>query len=134
MAKLQLKVNPTFEGAVQIPLKDGTKADINFTFRHRGRVALVEFVERVRKSREELQPDPEKQEEESAEDRIDRAKRVIDFETKIVMEVAEGWNLEEPFNLDEVRYLLNEYFGAAGAIYDCYMEMSQRVATGNSAR
>ena len=94
MAKLTLVASPTFRAKVGIPVAGGESVPIEFIFRHRTRDALDEFI----KSRHD-KSDPES-----------------------FMEIVEGWELEDAFTRENVELLLQNYIGAALAVYRAYVE------------
>lgn len=90
---LKLKADPTFEAVVGIPVAGGDAVDVKFTFRHRTRTQLDEFV----KGRE--------------------GKQDIDS----VMDMVQGWDLADEFNRANVTELLENYGGASVAIFGAYV-------------
>lgn len=94
MAKLQLVAAPTFPATVQIPVAGGPSEPVVFTFKHRVRAALAEFQAGV----------------------ADRADR------DIVLDMASGWDLAEPFTPANVETLLDNRLGAGTAIYATYID------------
>lgn len=93
MAKLVLKANPTFVKKVGIPVAGGETADVTFTFRHRTKTGLQEFI----------------------------AERPDKSDAETVLDMAEGWDLEEEFNETNVTEMLENYAGSALAIYHAYI-------------
>jgi hypothetical protein len=94
MAKLTLKAAPTFKAKVGIPVPGSSPVAVEFTFKHRTKSELEEFV----KSR-------------AGVDDIDS-----------VMDMAEGWELAEAFDREAVAILLDNYAGAALALYIAYVD------------
>lgn len=94
MAKLQLQPNPTFRAKVGIPVAGGEPVEVEFTFKHRTRDALQQFID-----------DGEKIE---AEDRI--------------LAMVEGWELADPFTRENVRTLVQNYIAAPMAIFETYLD------------
>jgi hypothetical protein len=94
MAKLKLVANPTFAKKVGIPVAGGDAVDVEFTFRHRTKDELDEFVKT----------------------RADKT----DHET--FMEMVCGWELEDAFGAESVELLLQNYIGAALATYQVYID------------
>ena len=93
MAKLKLVANPTFQAKVGIPMAGGDSVDVLMTFKHRTKTALEEWV----KSRGG-KPD-----------------------TESFMDMVEGWDLDEPFNKENVDLLLEIYGGAGLATFQTYL-------------
>lgn len=100
--KLQLTANPTFKADVAIPIAGAQPAKVQFTFKHRNKDALKEFFDGMA-------------------DKDD---------TTLVMEMCSGWELEEPFDAENVTKLVTEYVGSAAAILETYISHS----TGNAHR
>jgi hypothetical protein len=94
MAKLTLKAPPTFCAKVGVPVPGGAPVPVEFTFRHRTKTELENFMS----SRE----------------------GVSDLDS--IMEMVEAWDLEEPFDRDGMAALLENYAGAALAIYVGYVD------------
>jgi Phage tail assembly chaperone len=94
MAKLKLVPAPTFCAKVGIPMAGGEAVQVEFTFKHRTRDALDEFI-RTRAERD-------------------------DIESFLAM--VEGWELEDEFNRENVILLLQNYIGAGLAVYRTYVE------------
>ena len=103
MAKLKLVANPTFTAKIGIPVAGGDPVDVVFTFRHRTKTQLDEFV-RTRADK----PDADS-----------------------VMEMASAWDLEDPFNRENVELLLENYIGAALAIFRGYVDQLVQAKLGN---
>jgi hypothetical protein len=99
MTKLALKANPTFTTKVSIPRAGEPPVDVGMTFKHRRKTELIEFQNTLDK-----RTDPES-----------------------FMEMVTAWDLEDPetsqptpFNTNTVTEFLEEYIGAAWAVYDKY--------------
>lgn len=103
MAKLKLIPSPTFKFTVEIPVAGARVAPVEFVFKHRTKDQLTAFMA----AREEKS----------------------DVET--VMEFAQGWDLDEPFNAQAVSDLLQNYIGAPVAIYQAYIAELTRAKLGN---
>ena len=93
MAKLTLNPAPTFKAKVGIPVAGGAAVDVEFTFRHRTKKQLEEFVK----------------------SRADQS----DVDSFLAMVV--GWELEDEFGPVAVELLLDNYIGAAVATYRTYL-------------
>jgi hypothetical protein len=96
MSKVLFKLdpNPTFDALVAIPVPGGSKADVKFTFKHRSKTELEEFL--------------------SSNQSMD--------DTALVNSIATGWELDDEFNDENIGRLLNNYIGAGMAIYTKYLE------------
>lgn len=93
MAKFKLQPSPTFKSKVAIPIPGGRDEQIEFTFKRRDRQGIQDFAKGL-----EGKP----------------------FED-IVMECAAGWDLEEPFDAEHVKELVDNYIGSGEAVLDSYM-------------
>ena len=94
MAKLKLIASPTFKAKVDIPVAGGPDVQVEFTFKHRTKKALEEWV----------------------------AARTDKSDSDSFMEMVEAWELEDPFNAESVTLLLENYIGAALATYRKYVD------------
>lgn len=94
MAKLNLKAQPTFQHPVGIPVAGGDPVPVMFTFRHRTKAQLQEFV--------------------------DSRKGKDDVDT--TLEMVEGWDLADDFTRANLKEMLENYGGAALAIFHVYCD------------
>lgn len=92
MAKLSLKANPTFTASVSIPVAGGEPALVEFTFKHRTRDQLQAWL---------LEQKPD---------------------AVAILDMAVGWDLAEPLDLESATVLVQNYFGSASAVLDAYLE------------
>lgn len=93
MAKIRLEPNPTFDAPVLIPVPGGEPVPVRFTFRHRTRDAVKEWVD-------------------SLAERTD---------PQIIEDVASGWELDDDFTAENIDRLCQNYGGAAQAIFETYL-------------
>lgn len=93
MAKLRLIPDPTFSAKVGIPVAGGEPADVQFTFKHRTRAALLAWTEECKDK-----PDPD-----------------------VVLDMVSGWDLDDAFTPENVAKLCDNYPGAGTAIYVAYL-------------
>lgn len=92
-AKLSLAVVATFAAIAQIPVPGGKTAPVEFTFKWMNRDDFKEFIDNLT----------------GAED------------VDALMDILAGWDLDEPFNKDQVTKLVQRYMGAARAVLDVYI-------------
>lgn len=94
MAKLTLKLAPTFKAKVGIPVPGAKSEPVEFIFKTRNRDELAAWLEGLggKKTDEAL------------------------------MEIASGWDLEDAFDADNVALLLSTYIGAWQVIYEKYLD------------
>jgi len=93
MAKLSLKIDPTFPVTVAIPKAGSEPVQIKLICKHRTKDALQEFIN----SRNEKS----------------------DCEGILCM--ASGWDLEDEFNAENIEDLCQKYISAPIEIYDAYI-------------
>ena len=93
MAKLKLNPDPTFVAGVRIPVPGGEADPVAFTFKHRTREQVAEWLQKQEAS-----------------------------DADAVMGCAVGWDLADEFSAENVGRLCNNYPGAAGAIVIAYLE------------
>lgn len=94
MAKLKLVPDPTFKAKVPIPVPGGKTTPVEFTFRYRNADEMAEFGKTL-EGREDLD---------------------------LMLDIASGWDLAEPFDKDNVGLLLKSYAGCAWPILRTYMD------------
>jgi Domain of unknown function (DUF1789). len=104
MAKLKLIANPTFKAKVPIPVAGGESVGVEMTFKHRTKSGLEEWLKAPR------------------EDKSD---------TDIFLEMVEAWDLEDPFNRENVELLLENYMGSAVATHRTYIDQLIQAKLGN---
>ncbi len=92
MTKLKLAAEPTFKAKVAIPVPGGESADVEFTFKHRTRDQVVEWLEK---------------------------RDTSDIDS--VKDCAMGWDLDDEFNDENVTRLCQNYLGAGFAIVTAYL-------------
>lgn len=91
MAKLSLIPNPTFNAKVDIPLPGGQTSEVLFTFKHRTRDALAEWV------------------------------KVDQKDVDAIIDAATGWDLTDEFNAKNVEKLCQNYMGTLTAFMKTYI-------------
>ena len=92
MPKFSLIAKPTFDATVIVPTPSGESAEIRLTFKHRIKSDLEKWVSQERN------------------------------DVDAILEVANGWDLEEPFNAESVELLVQNYLAAPEAIVKAYIE------------
>ena len=103
MAKLKLVAAPTFSHPVKIPMAGGAPVPVTMEFKHRTKKELDEFI----KSRAEK------------------------TDTETVLEMVSSWELEDEYNKENVELLLENYIGAALAVYTTYIDQLVQAKLGN---
>lgn len=94
MAKLSLTPNPTFRAKVGIPVAGSNPVAVEFEFKHRTKSDLDKFMQ--------------------------SRTGVADLDS--IMDMVAGWDLAEPFDRDGMAALLENYAGAAIALYVGYVD------------
>lgn len=94
MGKFVLKVDPTFKATVKIPIPGGPDQGLDFTFKHRSRSQIKEFLE-------------------TAPDRSD---------VENIMQMATAWDVVEPFNEEQIKFLCENFTSAPGLIFEKYLD------------
>lgn len=89
----KLQPNPTFKAKVEIPAAGGEPESIEFTFKHRSRKVLQDYIAGL----------------------ADKS------DADLIMDVACGWELTDEFNLENVTLLSENYIKAPAAIWVAYM-------------
>ena len=102
-SKLKLQPNPTFKCKVGIPVPGVGEVEAVFEFKHKGRDELEKFW-----SAHVGQPHPE-----------------------VAEALVVGWGLEDEFNIENLRALLNNYLGAAPALLTAYEDELLNARRGN---
>jgi hypothetical protein len=114
MTTFKLKADPTFKQKVGIPSHgDLGPVEIEFTFKHRTKSELDEFLATIDAA-------------------VEKGGYLgIESDINYVQQVASGWELTDEFNQENIRLLLENYMGAAGAISNVYLTTLYQVKVGN---
>ena len=91
--KFNLTASPTFKEPVAIPCPGGKSVNVEFTFKHRTKEEFKEFIDGL-PNREDVD---------------------------VIMDMASGWELDEPFDVDHVTKMSENYLGSARALIETYM-------------
>lgn len=94
MAKLKLQPNPTFRAKVAIQAPGDGVDPVEFTFKHRTRDEMDEFL----KASADLR------------------------DADLIMAMAVGWELSDPFTAENVNTLAQNYITAPQAIFEAYLD------------
>jgi hypothetical protein len=115
MAKIVLGNRPkNFKAKVTFPLLDGSDGLIEMSFRYRTRTEFGELIDT-------LMSDAGAAEQPEGQMSLAEALgKTRDTNAEYILKVADGWNLEEKFNLENVAQLCDEFPAAAMAIMNTY--------------
>jgi hypothetical protein len=94
MAKLKLQANPSFVCKVLIPVAGGEPEELVFTFKHRTKSGMDEFIK----------------------SRTDKS------DTESIMDMATAWDLDDAFSADNLEALCQNYIAAPLEIYRAYID------------
>jgi len=101
--KFSLTPKPSFQATVKIPVPGEGAADVVFTFKARTREQMRSFHDEVK-----------------------------DLENvDLILYVASAWDLEDPFDKDNITRLTENYLGATAAIFDKYLTELTQARLGN---
>jgi hypothetical protein len=93
MAKLNLTPNPTFKAKVGIPVPGKGATDVEFTFKWRTAAEAEQWYEDTKELRD----------------------------VELIPTMATAWELDEPFDEENIARLCSAYMGAAVAITRTYV-------------
>lgn len=126
MAKITLGKRPAnFKHTVKFKLLDGAEAAIEIVYRYRTRKEFGAFIDEVAAASKQDRPADEELSWATVMERTGSAN--ADY----VMRVVEGWNLDEPFTLENVQQLADELPAAVAAIMDTYRNAITQGRLGN---
>jgi len=91
--KFSLSANPTFKAPVKIGVPGGDPVDVEFTFKHRSKDAMKQFITEM------------------------KGKEDVD----LIKDIASGWELDDAFDTESLEKLNQNYPGAALGIWQVYV-------------
>lgn len=114
MAKIKLGQRPkTFKRLVSFPLVDSTTGQIEMVFKYKTRSEFGAFID-------ELLDDAGKDRSDGSVSMKELMERTADSNASYILQVAEGWNLDEEFNRANIQQLSDEIPAATAAIMEAY--------------
>ena len=114
MSKIKLGQAPkTFKSKVIIPLIDGSDASIEMVFKYRTKTQYGALVDELMTTAEKAVKSKDKTVEGAF-------KSAIENNVEFIFKIAEGWDLEDEFNAENLSLLDDEYQGAITAIGEAY--------------
>lgn len=124
--KFSIKRDPTFAATVDLPAPGQKPVAVDFTFKWMDREALAKFHDaRVNFAQEFM---------EKAKDTksgTDLAKFAIDFEVPQLKSIIVGWDIEEEFNDENLRALVESGSELPAAIVNGYLAAYDKAREGN---
>lgn len=119
MAKIKLGARPkSFKRVVKVPMLDGTEGTVEVVYKYRTRSEFGRFIDEITEAAGvKSKPATDDDGKFSFADLMDRTK---ESNAEYILKVAEGWNLDEEFTLENVSVLCDELPGAAAAIMENY--------------
>lgn len=101
--KFVLTPNPTFKAKVNIPIPGASPEPVEFIFKHRSKDDYLEWAKNL-----------------EGKDEVD-----------MILEIATGWELADPFDRESVERMIQGYIGSARAIFDAYVFQQTNAKLGN---
>jgi len=113
--------NLTYKRTVAIPTPDGNPLKVEFTFKHRTRVQVGELFEGyMARAKAAAEKEAEVGAESDHGSLREFAEAAVGRDVDAVLDVATNWNIDLPFNAENLFRFLNAYAGAAVAITTDY--------------
>jgi hypothetical protein len=116
MAKLQLGKSPVnFKQEVSFLRLDGEEVTIEISYKYRTRSQYAELLDEI------LEPVEQKKSKKDEVLKVAEMLKQQDVSTvEFMLKIADGWDLEDEFNKENLTALLNEFPSAAKAINETY--------------
>jgi hypothetical protein len=130
MAKIKLGVRQdTFKQNVRFPMLDGTEGSIEVVYVYRTRTEFGAFIDEIMNA---AKVEPTLDEDGKPEFSM-RAlmEKTAGGNADYILKVVKGWNLDEPFNRENVQQLADELPAAAAAIMEQYRASVSEGRRGN---
>lgn len=124
--KFSIKRDPTFTTTVNLPAPGQAPVPVSFTFKWMDRESLAKFHD-ARKEFAEAFFEKTKSNATNAE----IAKAVIDFEVPQLKSIIAGWDIEEEFNDENLRALVESGSELPAAIVNGYLAAYDTAREGN---
>lgn len=101
--KFSLTASPTFKKIIAIPIAGGRPFDIEFTFKHKTRDGFRDFVAGL-----------------AGRDDV-----------PVILDIASGWDIDQPFDEANMEELVQNYLGSAKAVIEGYISELTSARLGN---
>lgn len=130
MAKIKLGSRPkNFTRIITVDLPEGGKGSVEMLFKYRTRTEFGQFIDQLLDKAGVAVKDTS---EESLKYSLKTAlETTIEQNADYILQIADGWNMDEDFNRDNIAQLCNELPGAAQAVMDAYREAITTGRLGN---
>lgn len=116
MAKIRLGSAPkTFTRSITVDMLDGTKGTIECTYKYMTRTQFGEFLDAIFK---DAGVKPTESDEKVAIAEL--MARTRDTNADYLLQVLEGWNLDDELNKGNLQRLCDEFPGVANSIMETY--------------
>ena len=120
MAKIKLGARPkTFTHTISVPMPEGGSAQVQMVYRYRTRTEFGAFVDNLLLTAGTAPPATQA-DEDVAFSLHQALEKTRDTNADYILQIADGWNLDEEFNRASVVQLGDELPGAAQAIIEAY--------------
>lgn len=120
MAKIKLGARPkTFTHTITVPMPEGGTAQVQMVYKYRTRSEFGAFVDNLLLAAGTAPP-ASQADDDVAFSLRQALEKTRDTNADYILQIAEGWNLDENFNRASVVQLCDELPGAAAAIIEAY--------------
>ena len=102
--KFTLVASPTFKAKVMIPVAGSQPAPIEFIFKHRDTDVFKEWMDNLKGSTDDVE---------------------------LIKDIASGWDLDDPFDDENILMLTQNYMGSARAVVEKYIAENTGAKLGN---
>ena len=123
MAKIKLGSRPkSFKRTVKVPMLDGTEGTIEMLYKYRTRSEFGKFIDDITEAAgAKIKPaEIPATDDEAKFSFADLMERTKESNSEYILKVADGWNLDEEYSLENIAILCDELPGAAMAIMETY--------------
>lgn len=130
MAKIKLGSRPkNFTRTISIDMLEGGKGTIEVKYKYRTRTEFGQFIDELMGAADVK---PASTADEDVKFSLAEAlEKTRDTNADYILKIADGWNLDEDFNLANVQQLCDELPGAAMAMIDTYRAAVSEGRLGN---
>lgn len=126
MAKIKLGNRPkNFKRVVTFPMLEGGDGSIEVTLKYRTKTEFGQFIDGLFADAKEKQP------EDGQFSMADLMGKARDKNAAYLLDVVEGWNLDEPLNRETAEQLCDELPAAAAEIMETYRKAIVEGRLGN---